>query len=125
MEKHRNYCRRCGESIPEGAYLCADCAKEAESSGEAEVGEGSEVCEKAPTPRGKQKKSRNASGGLRTCKRSTALLLCLFLGRFGCHKFYEGNTRMGVLYLLTGGLFGIGCIVDFFRLCGKPKFYTV
>ncbi len=57
MGKHRNYCRRCGESIPEGAYLCADCAKEAESSGEAEVGEGSEVCEKAPTPRGKQKKA--------------------------------------------------------------------
>ena len=26
----------------------------------------------------------------------------------GAHKFYEGKIGMGVLYIFTGGLFGIG-----------------
>lgn len=40
------------------------------------------------------------------------IVLCLFLGFFGAHKFYEGKTRIGILYLLTCGLFGIGWFVD-------------
>lgn len=40
------------------------------------------------------------------------LLLCLFLGCFGVHKFYEKKTGLGVLYLLTLGLFGIGWLGD-------------
>ena len=39
-------------------------------------------------------------------------ILCLFLGYLGAHKFYEGKTGMGILYLLTFGLFGIGWFVD-------------
>ena len=45
-----------------------------------------------------------------------ALALCMFLGFFGIHKFYEGKTCMGILYLLTFGLFGIGWIVDIILL---------
>lgn len=41
-----------------------------------------------------------------------ALILCIFLGYFGAHKFYVGKTGMGFLYLLTAGLFGIGWLVD-------------
>lgn len=40
------------------------------------------------------------------------LCLCLFLGWAGAHKFYTKQTGMGVLYLLTFGLFGIGWVVD-------------
>lgn len=39
-------------------------------------------------------------------------LLCLFLGWFGVHKFYKKKTGLGVLYLLTLGLFGIGWLGD-------------
>ena len=47
------------------------------------------------------------------------LLLCIFLGFFGIHKFYEGNVKMGLIYLFTLGLFGIGWIIDIISLSTK------
>ena len=35
-----------------------------------------------------------------TRSRGIAIVLALFLGDFGIHKFYLGQTKMGVLYLL-------------------------
>ena len=46
----------------------------------------------------------------------TAYLLLIFLGGLGIHRFYLGKNGTGVLYLLTGGLLGIGCIVDLFLI---------
>lgn len=40
------------------------------------------------------------------------LLLAIFLGYFGAHHFYVGKIGMGILYLFTAGLCGIGWIVD-------------
>ena len=45
-------------------------------------------------------------------RRSTVLLLCLFLGWAGCHRFYVGKTRSGRIYLLTSGLLFLGVFVD-------------
>lgn len=40
------------------------------------------------------------------------LLVTFFVGAYGVHKFIEGKIGMGILYLFTGGLFGIGWIID-------------
>lgn len=49
----------------------------------------------------------------------TALLLCIFLGYIGAHRFYTWHNGSGVLYILTIGLFGIGVLVDFISIiCG-------
>lgn len=45
--------------------------------------------------------------------RLVTLLLCMFLGGFGIHHFYVNKVCLGILYLCTYGLFGIGVLVDF------------
>jgi hypothetical protein len=42
----------------------------------------------------------------------TTLLLCIFLGVFGVHRFYTGNTGIGIGQLLTLGGCGIWVLVD-------------
>ncbi len=52
-------------------------------------------------------------------KGATAVL-CFFLGVLGVHRFYVGKVGTGILWLLTGGCFGIGAIIDFIMiLCGS------
>lgn len=50
------------------------------------------------------------------------LLWCAcFFGGAGIHRFYLGKYGTGILYLLTFGLFGIGQIIDLFRIPGMVE----
>ena len=56
--------------------------------------------------------------------KTAAYLLWFFLGIFGAHKFYLEKTGMGILYLFTGGLLGIGWIIDLFTLGNQVDLYN-
>lgn len=48
-----------------------------------------------------------------------AYLLCaagLFTPLAGLHRFYLGNSLLGILYLFTWGFLGIGTIIDLIRM---------
>lgn len=55
--------------------------------------------------------------------KAIALVLCVFFGYFGAHKFYEGKTGMGIVYIFTCGVFCIGWLYDIVVLIGKPSTY--
>ncbi|RMN30548.1 hypothetical protein ALQ61_02153 [Pseudomonas coronafaciens pv. zizaniae] len=47
---------------------------------------------------------------------SVAWVLLTFFGLFGLHRMYQGKWITGVIYLLTGGLFLVGILYDFWTL---------
>lgn len=50
-----------------------------------------------------------------------ALMLFSLIGLCGIQHFYLGKIGRGVLWLLTGGLLGIGLIIDLFTLPQQVK----
>jgi TM2 domain-containing membrane protein YozV len=50
---------------------------------------------------------------------TVAWILLTFLGVFGIHRFYMGKWLTGLLYLVTGGLFLVGYLYDYWTLNGQ------
>lgn len=117
MQIKTKYCKFCGERIPEDAVMCNHCGRQVEQlkSEQSQV-----IINNTNT-----NVNRNVGGYGRPKNKWIALLLCAFLGFMGAHKFYEGKIGMGVLYLFTVGLFGIGWIIDIISLIFKPNPYYV
>ncbi len=47
---------------------------------------------------------------------TAAWILLVFLGIFGVHRFYMGKWITGIVWLLTGGLLGLGWLYDLLTL---------
>lgn len=60
----------------------------------------------------KYKKATNSASSGGGKSQVVALILAILLGGIGIHRFYLGHIGMGILYLLTGGLCGIGWLID-------------
>ena len=117
------FCKHCGATIDKEAVICIHCGKQVE-----EVSHQSQpniVINNANTSSNVNSNTNINSvvPGVKPKNKWVAFCLCLFLGYFGAHKFYEGKTGMGILYLCTFGLCGIGWIIDLVALLSKPNPY--
>ncbi len=115
------FCKYCGEKIPEDAVICTKCGRQVE---ELKQNQPNVVINNTNTNTNTVQNTTAGYSGKQKNK-WVALLLCFFLGVFGAHKFYEGKVGMGILYLFTVGLCGIGVIIDFISLLFKPNPYYV
>lgn len=113
-ESNKKFCKFCGEKIDVECVVCPKCGKQVERIGDDKIIINNSVSASAsvtPVVVGKPK------------NKWVSLALCVFT--FCGHKFYEGKIGMGILYLLTAGLFGIGWIIDIVSLAIKPNPYYV
>lgn len=120
------YCQHCGESIDAGCIICPKCGKQV-----------AELKQQQPQVVINNTNENNVNAMAYASARAymihpgrmknkwAAFFLCLFLGYFGVHKFYEGKAGMGILYIFTFGIFGIGWLIDLLTLLFKPNPYYV
>lgn len=86
------FCKNCGKEIDDNADVCVNCGKV--------------VKEQVPAINGE-------SGGLARKGWFLALMCCIgFVFIAGIHRFLVGKVGTGILWLLTGGCFFIGTIID-------------
>ena len=117
------FCKHCGAKISEAAVICPHCGCQVEQIKQIE--QPSIVINNANTNTNTNTNINPGMFGVRAKNKWVAFLLCLFLGYFGAHKFYEGKAGMGILYLFTAGLFGVGWFVDCIVLLCKSNPYYV
>jgi len=124
------YCKFCGSVIDIECVVCPKCGKQIE-----------ELRTTSPQPQQQYTTGQpnivinntSNSGGYGKVylpignpkDKWVSLLLLLFMGILGAHKFYEGRIGMGILYIFTGGLFGVGLLIDFFAILFKPNPYYI
>ncbi len=123
------FCKHCGSPIPKDAVVCINCGRQVEEI-KGETGQPNIIINNSNSSVNtnvNQNTNVNSAAGFAKKPKNkwVALILCLILGVFGAHKFYEGKIGMGVLYLFTAGLFGVGIFIDFIMLLFKPNPYYV
>lgn len=115
------FCKYCGEKIPEDAVICNKCGRQVEQL----ASQTPNIVINNTNTNTNSNINNNLNGyAYRKPKNKwIALLLCIFTV---CgHKFYEEKIGMGILYLFTLGLFGIGWAIDIIVLLFKPTTYYV
>ena len=114
------FCKYCGVKIPMDAVICTACGRQVEELKTANAQPPNIIITNTNT-------NKNVVGG-RTGKEKSkwvALILCLFLGYLGIHRFYEGKVLSGILWMCTLGLGGMGILIDLFIILMKPNPYYV
>ncbi len=119
MDNEMIFCQHCGNKIHKEAVVCPKCGFQV-----AEL-KTSQPVQQQPQVVINNSNTNTVVGGTKKCDKWVAFFLCLFLGVFGAHKFYEGKVGAGILYLFTAGLFGFGWFIDTIVILCKPNPYYV
>ena len=114
------FCQHCGEVVDADCIICPKCGKQI---GQIKTEQPQVVINNSNT--NTNMNAVHVGVGGRAKNKWVAFFLCLFLGYIGAHKFYEGKVGMGILYILTLGLLGIGWVIDTIVLLFKPNPYYV
>lgn len=103
------YCRTCGKEINDNAAVCVGCGvPPKKGTGHCpNCGAGTVSAQELCTQCGV--KINKATGGKDWL---AALLLCIFFGALGVHRFYTGHITTGIIQLLTLGGCGIWALID-------------
>ncbi len=97
------YCKNCGKEIANSEKVCHACGTPLAQS-----------TENRANPTIVINNTNTASRGMDYPYKGKwiAFCLCLLLGWMGAHRFYVGKNGTGIIWLLTGGGFAIGWILD-------------
>jgi len=107
------YCRNCGNEVSEKAVMCVACGTPPKAGDKycdnckAETDPKAKICMKCGVELSKDGEGKDWL---------TTLLLCIFLGFLGIHRFYTKHTAIGVVQLLTAGGCYIWTIVDLVQI---------
>ncbi len=121
------FCKFCAAKIPSDAVICTVCGRQVEALNQGQapivINNTNDNVVNAPVNVSNQMNAMMV--GAKPKDKWVAFILCFFFGVLGVHKFYEGKVGLGILYLFTGGLCGIGWLVDMIMLLLKPNPYYV
>lgn len=124
-ETKTKFCKHCGAKIPEDAVVCTACGRQVEAVNQGSSNNPQIVINNSNANANLNANVNGVVPGMRLRNKWVAFFLCLFLGYLGAHKFYEAKAGMGILYIFTGGLFGIGWFIDLISILCKPNPYYV
>lgn len=119
------FCRFCGQKINLDAVMCVHCGRQVEELKTQQVAPQVVINNSNNNTNTNTNANPGMAYGVKPKNKWVALGLCLlgFFGFAGLHKFYEKKILLGILYLLTFGLIGIGTVVDAIILLFKPNPY--
>ncbi|MCD7858164.1 MAG: TM2 domain-containing protein [Clostridiales bacterium] len=106
------FCSKCGKEIDAEAVVCPYCGVPTKNFKQEQSAQQPVI--NITNTNENINQNRNVAGGVAYPAKSkmVALLLAIFLGGLGVHRFYLGKTGTGIIWLLTFGCYGIGWIVD-------------
>jgi len=108
------FCRNCGKEVSEQAVMCVSCGVPPRSGKQfcQNCGNSTDMRAAMCVKCGVALSNVQYSNYIDQKDWLTALLLSIFLGGLGVHRFYTGHTGIGIVQLFTLGGCGIWSLID-------------
>ena len=107
------FCRNCGQPMNDNQAICLNCG--------VEKGKGVNFCNNCGSPVAPEAKVclncgvavNNTANNLNGQDKILMAILCFFLGGLGVHNFMMGETKKGIVKIVTSFICCIGSILAF------------